>query len=293
MTFPCGTLGGYPEAGRGALTLPTTSFGAFGLLDPAPRDLSRSRFAHLAPIIQLNRVTKRYAPAGVSPGPSVGSPPPTRAADAAPPVLDSVDWEVEEGKSVVIRGESGSGKTTLLNLIAGLDRPTSGEIRVAGHRLNDLDDDRLAGLRRETIGLVFQDYHLEGRLTAAENVALPLLLDDLPAKEAATRARQALEPLGMVGFADKPVALLSGGQCQRVVVARALVRRPRILLADEPTANLDEETSRALFRVFETYQNEAGATLILVSHDRLALDHPGWLRARCYAGKVVFEASGP
>jgi putative ABC transport system ATP-binding protein len=232
-------------------------------------------------MIHLASITKTYVPAarrGVDAAEGV---------DGVAPTLDGVTWDVAEGETVVVVGESGSGKTTLLNLIAGLDRPTSGRIAVAGQCLNDLDDDGLARLRREAIGLVFQNYHLENSLTAIENVELPLLLDDVDRGEAARRAREALEMVKMDGFAEKPVSLLSGGQCQRIVVARALVRRPRLLLADEPTANLDEETARALFRLLDEYQRREKATLVLVSHDRLALEHPDRRRARCEGGKVV------
>lgn len=232
-------------------------------------------------MIQLHNVTKTY------------SPPASRGGVIVAPVLDSIDWSLDKGDTAVIRGESGSGKTTLLNLIAGLDRPTSGEIHVAGHRLDTLDDDSLAEFRLNTIGLVFQDYHLESRLTALANVSLPLLLADIPRPEAARRAREALSWVRMDSFADTPVALLSGGQCQRVVVARALVRRPALLLADEPTANLDEDTARLLIQVFEETQRRDDTTLVLVSHDRLALEHPGWRRFLCRDGSIVpdFESS--
>lgn len=228
-------------------------------------------------MIHLTAVSKTYASSARQ----------GQGADGVAPTLDGVTWAVAEGESVVVVGESGSGKTTLLNLIAGLDRPTAGRIVVAGQCLNDLDDDGLARLRREAIGLVFQNYHLENSLSAIENVELPLLLDDVDRGEAARRAREALATVRMEGFAEKSVSLLSGGQCQRIVVARALVRRPRLLLADEPTANLDEDTARALFRLLDDYQRREKATLVLVSHDRLALEHPGWRRARCEGGKVV------
>ncbi len=209
----------------------------------------------------------------------------------APPVLRGVDWEIGAGETVVLRGESGSGKTTLLNLIGGLDRPTEGEVWVEGRRVDDLEDDALARWRGERIGLIFQEYHLELKLTASENVALPLLLADVPRGAARDQAREALRSVGLEDCADRRVGLLSGGQCQRVVVARALVRRPRILLADEPTANLDEDTARLVLDLLAQYQAREKATWVLVSHDRIAVDHSGWRHARCANGTVTYEAT--
>jgi lipoprotein-releasing system ATP-binding protein len=229
------------------------------------------------PAVQLLSVSKHYGER------NSGSP------SAARVVFEDVSWELAEGETAVIHGESGVGKSTLLNLIAGLDRPSAGEIRLAGQSLTALGDADLARLRNRLLGIVFQDYHLESRLSAVENVILPLLLRDESLSTAREKARATLAELGLAEFADQSVALLSGGQCQRVAVARALVTRPRLLLADEPTANLDEQTARMILDRLERYQAEENASLILISHDPRALCHPGWRTVRCADKRLVEE----
>ncbi len=227
-------------------------------------------------MIRLVSVTKAYGRNGGAPEPETS------------PVLADVDFSLPDGETLVIRGESGSGKTTLLNLIAGLDRPTHGEVWVDGHRIDTLDDDALARYRRDTVGVVFQSFHLEQQLTSEENVELPLLLGNVARTEARDRAREALKAVRMDTFAHKRVSFLSGGQRQRVVLARAIVRRPRLLLADEPTANLDSETGRVVLDCLADYQARENATLLLVSHDPLALAHPGWRQAVCENATLRF-----
>jgi putative ABC transport system ATP-binding protein len=186
-------------------------------------------------------------------------------------ILDGVSLDVPESAVVAITGPSGSGKSTLLGLIAGLDRPTSGSITVDGVDITRLDEDGRARLRRDTIGFVFQSFHLIPTLTAAENVAVPL---ELAGHAAALANAEAL--LASVGLADRAhhyPAQLSGGEQQRVALARAVALRPRLLLADEPTGNLDSATSAQIIELLLTLRGEFRATLVLVTHDDALARH--------------------
>jgi putative ABC transport system ATP-binding protein len=180
-------------------------------------------------------------------------------------VLTDVSLEVPQGQFLAVAGPSGSGKSTLLGLIAGLDQPTAGRITVAGVEITRLGEDALARFRRDTIGYVFQSYHLIPTLTALENVAVPLELAGEPDALARAQAR-----LGDVGLADRahhyPVQL-SGGEQQRVAVARAVCRAPRLLLADEPTGNLDSATGKQIIELLVALNRNLGSTLVLVTHD--------------------------
>lgn len=181
--------------------------------------------------------------------------------------LAGVSLSIGAGERVALVGPSGSGKSTLLNLIGGLDRPTSGQVHVAGHNLALLDDDALSRVRGETIGFVFQFFNLLASLSAEENVALPLRLRGASRGEASTRAREALRA---VGLGDRLTHLpdeMSGGQKQRVALARALVGAPRILLADEPTGNLDSTTGGEVLQLLDDTAARTGLTMILVTHD--------------------------
>lgn len=180
-------------------------------------------------------------------------------------VLTQLDLEVEDRERVAIVGPSGSGKTTLLLLLTGLEQPTSGQVWLAGQSLDALDRDARADLRRDSIGIVFQSFHLVPSLTAAENVALPL--DIAGAEHAAIRAREMLERVGLGGRAQHYPSQLSGGEQQRVAIARALVHRPALLVADEPTGNLDERTGDAVVELLFSLNAEIGTTLLLVTHD--------------------------
>ena len=182
--------------------------------------------------------------------------------------LDDVSVDVAAGELVLVTGRSGAGKSTLLNLLAALDRPDSGRIVVDGVPLDDLRD--AARYRREVVGYVFQLHHLLGDLTALENVEVPLMPLGLHARERARRAREALDEVEMAHRARHRPAQLSGGERQRVAVARALVNRPRLLLADEPTASLDEESATQLLALLARLRGEHGMTILLVSHDPLA-----------------------
>ena len=180
-------------------------------------------------------------------------------------ILDGVSFDVPAGQVAAITGPSGSGKSTLLGLIAGLDRPTAGSIRVAGMEVTALGESALAHFRRDTIGYVFQSYHLIPTLTAAENVAVPLELAG--AGNALERARELLEAVGLGNRAHHYPVQLSGGEQQRAALARAVALRPPLLLADEPTGNLDSTTGDQIIELMLSLNRERGSTLLLVTHD--------------------------
>ena len=204
-------------------------------------------------------------------------------------VLDAVSFDVAPGERVALTGPSGSGKTTLLNCLGGVDRPDSGEIRLLGARIDQLDADGLNLLRRERVGTVFQFFHLLPTLSVAENIELPLQLLRVPALE---RRERVATLLGRVGLAARSAALpsqLSGGEQQRVAIARALVHRPALLLADEPTGNLDSANGANILALLRELTDETGTALVLVTHseEAAAICHR---RVRLRDGRVV-EAS--
>lgn len=181
-------------------------------------------------------------------------------------VLDGVTLELNPGDRVALIGESGSGKSTLLNLIAGLDQPDAGEIAVAGQVMRTGDPDQAAALRRCHLGFVFQAFHLLPHLTVERNVAVPLLLNKVPHLEALERARALLGRLGLGSRCQAVPGTLSGGEQQRVALARALANRPALLLADEPTGNLDPATATGALDLILEECREAGSALLLVTH---------------------------
>jgi len=184
------------------------------------------------------------------------------------PALRDISFDIGQGEFVAIVGRSGSGKSTLLNLIAGLDRPTSGTISVAGTPLADLGHDRLASWRGANVGVVFQFFQLLPTLTVAENVMLPMdFCDRYPARERRPRALALLERVGIAEQADKLPSALSGGQQQRAAIARALANDPAVLVADEPTGNLDSRTADDVLRLFGDLSRE-GKTVVMVTHER-------------------------
>lgn len=185
--------------------------------------------------------------------------------DAAVHALREVSLEVADGAFVTVVGTSGSGKTTLLNVIGGLDTEISGEVRVAGRALNSLTDRELSLFRNETVGFVFQHFHLLDHLSARQNVLLPMFFGDRPLNEA--DAVQALARVGLKDKLDAYPSQLSGGQKQRVAIARALFSRPRLILCDEPTGNLDTVTSRQIIGLFESLNHEDGITVVVVTHE--------------------------
>ena len=185
-------------------------------------------------------------------------------------VLAGVSLRIHRGERVALTGPSGSGKTTLLNLLGGVDRPKSGRIEFDGFCLNDLDGNGLAEVRRRHFGTVFQFFHLLPTLSASENVELPLQLLGVPAPERRTRVAALLERVGVAHRADAPPGELSGGEMQRIAIARALIHRPRLLLADEPTGNLDSRNGQRILELLRELSDETGTALVLVTHSREA-----------------------
>jgi len=180
-------------------------------------------------------------------------------------VLRGLDLDIAEGETVAIVGPSGSGKTSLLLLLAGLERPVRGTIRIDGVALDALDADGIADLRRDRLGIVFQSFHLVPSLTALGNVSLPLEIAGQP--DAAARAAAMLDRIGLAERRDHYPMQLSGGEQQRVAIARALVHSPRLVLADEPTGNLDLQTGARIIDLLFSLNHETGSTLVLVTHD--------------------------
>jgi putative ABC transport system ATP-binding protein len=188
-----------------------------------------------------------------------------RSGDAPLTILDGVTFDIAPGESVAIVGASGSGKTTLLGLLAGLDRPSEGEVWVGGHALSGLDEDARAALRQRLLGFVFQSFQLLPALTALENVMLPLELAG--AGDAAGRARSWLDRVGLAKRTTHYPKQLSGGEQQRVAIARAFAGDPKLLMADEPTGNLDGATGAEIADLMFSLNRERGTTLVLVTHD--------------------------
>ena len=202
-----------------------------------------------APLIELSRIERVF-----------------HLGDSQVHALQSIDLCIAAGEYVAVMGPSGSGKSTLLNLIGLLDRPDSGSYRLAGRDVTTLSADEQARVRSERIGFVFQSFHLVPRLTAAENIALPMVLAGIPPAQRGERVRQALRDYGLENRADHRPDQLSGGQRQRVAIARATIMQPALVLADEPTGNLDRTTGEEVMRLLEAL-NGTGVTLIVVTHD--------------------------
>ena len=181
-------------------------------------------------------------------------------------VLKNINLTVEQGDYLAIMGPSGSGKTTLMNIIGCLDVPTSGEYELDGHNLKDLSDNALADIRNKHIGFVFQSFHLLPKMSALDNVALPLLYAGVPLKERRARAEKALQSVGLADRIHFLPNQLSGGQCQRVAIARAMVGNPALLLADEPTGALDTKSGQQIMDIFRQL-SENGMTIIMITHE--------------------------
>ena len=198
--------------------------------------------------------------------------------------VDGVSLTIEPGEFVALLGQSGSGKSTLLNLIAGLDRPTSGSVLVSGRDLAKMSSEELACYRRNDVGMVFQSFHLIPSMTITENVELPMRFAEVERAERAQRSREALERVGLGKRLDHRPSQLSGGEQQRVSLARALANRPRLLLADEPTGNLDSRTGEDILNLIRDLSLSLGMTVIMVTHERAIAER--------FAQRSIFLADG-
>jgi putative ABC transport system ATP-binding protein len=200
--------------------------------------------------------------------------------------LDHVSIEIDKGGFVCLSAPSGGGKTTLLNAIGGLDIPDSGEVYVAGRRIDNLSKGDLADLRLSQIGFVFQAYNLIPVLTAIENVEFVMQVQGIGASERGEKARSVLKEVGLEGLEDRRPAEMSGGQQQRVAVARAVASRPALILADEPTANLDSKTSEGLMELFTELNENHNSTFVIASHDQRVMNYAKRL-IRMLDGRIV------
>lgn len=198
--------------------------------------------------------------------------------------VDGISIDVLSGEFVALLGASGSGKSSLLNLLAGLDSPSSGEVIVSGQNLADLSREELAKYRRHTVGMVFQSFNLIPSMTVLENVELPLRFAEVERANRAELAKAALEKVGLVGRLDHRPVELSGGEQQRVALARALINSPSILLADEPTGNLDSRTGTEVMNLIRQLNESLQMTVVLVTHERVL--------AEAYAERLIFLADG-
>jgi len=208
----------------------------------------------MANIVSLQKVTKDYG-----------------QGDALTHALRGVDLMVEAGEFTAMAGPSGSGKSTLLNIIGGLDRPTAGRVEVDGREINTLSKTELSLLRRERIGFIFQNYNLIPVLTALENAEYVLMLQGIPTAERRERVREVLKEVGLEGLENRYPRQLSGGQQQRVAIARAIVSEPALVLADEPTANVDSETGKALLDLMRNLNEEKGVTFFFSTHEEAVM----------------------
>ena len=202
------------------------------------------------PVVQIRNLVKSY-----------------RRGDQIVPVLTGITFDIAAGDFVALMGPSGSGKSTLLNMIAGIDKPDSGSLRVAGTDIVALSEAGLADWRSHNVGFIFQFYNLMPVLTAFENIELPLLLTDLPARERGEHVAAALAMMGLTDRSEHYPSELSGGQQQRVAIARAIITDPTILVADEPTGDLDRVSAAEILNLIERLNRELGTTVIMVTHD--------------------------
>ena len=204
--------------------------------------------------------------------------------------LVNVDFEVARGEFVSLAGPSGSGKSTLLNVIGGLDRPDEGTVEVDGVLLNDLSESALSDLRLDKMGFVFQAYNLIPVLSALENVEFIMQLQGVAAAERHNRSAAMLEELGLTGMADRRPGEMSGGQQQRVAVARAVVTHPVLLLADEPSANLDSKTTEELLKLLQRLNEEHGVTIVTATHDPLVMSYAK-RQVRLRDGEIIEDSA--
>jgi ABC-type lipoprotein export system ATPase subunit len=198
--------------------------------------------------------------------------------------VDGVSLSIRQGEFTALLGASGSGKSTLMNLLAGLDRPSSGAIHVEGRNLAELSSEGLARYRRHTVGMVFQAFNLVPTMTLTENVELPMRFAEVDRRERAARVQESLNAVGLGGRLEHRPSEMSGGEQQRAALARALVNRPRILLADEPTGNLDSKTGTEILDLIRGLNQNMGMTVIMVTHERALADR--------YADRLIFLGDG-
>jgi putative ABC transport system ATP-binding protein len=211
-----------------------------------------------------------------------------QTAAGAFPVLKDVNLTIESGDYVAIMGPSGSGKSTFMNILGCLDRPTSGEYFLDGHQVSQLSGNALAQLRNKTIGFVFQGFNLLARSNLLDNVALPLVYSGVDKKTRHERAEQVLIKVGLGNYLNSRPSQISGGQQQRVAIARALVNEPRLILADEPTGNLDSKTSEEIMQLFDNL-NKEGISIVLVTHETDIAEHAK-RQVRFLDGKIVHDS---
>jgi len=224
-------------------------------------------------VLRLENLTKRYRPDG-------------------PAVFEDLNLELRQGEYLAVMGESGVGKSTLLNLLAGLDQPDSGRIVLGGEDLSVLDDDAVTLLRRRSVGFVFQAFHVLPYLSVEQNVALPLELLNVAAPERARRTAEMLTGVGIAPLAQRFARELSGGEVQRIAIARALVHRPRLLLADEPTGNLDPRSAAQILELLRTQIKANSAAGILITHSRTAAETADRILILDGRGLRPLEAAG-
>ena len=210
------------------------------------------------------------------------------AAPGTPPALQSVSLAIDQGEFVAVMGPSGSGKSTFMNIIGLLDTPTAGAYRLNGQDVAGLSTDELAHVRNRVFGFVFQGYNLLKRISASENVALPMVYSGTPGAERRKRSHELLAKVGLAPYADAMPNRLSGGQQQRVAVARALANHPQLILADEPTGNLDTQTSIEIMNLFTALNRETGVTILLVTHEHDISQYANRL-IRFKDGRVVHD----
>jgi putative ABC transport system ATP-binding protein len=201
--------------------------------------------------------------------------------------LKDVNLSLSRGQFLAITGPSGSGKSTLMNLLGGLDTPTSGSIEVQGKLISEMDSDQLALYRRLQVGMIFQSFNLISSYTAIENVAFPLLFADVPKKERLQRAAEVLDKVGLCERKSHRPSELSGGEQQRVAIARALINQPKLLIADEPTGNLDSKTSRQITQTLSDLNKNHGLTVMMISHEEPLLSEFADDIVRLCDGKIV------
>jgi len=211
-----------------------------------------------------------------------------QTAAGAFPVLKDVNLAIERGDYVAIMGPSGSGKSTFMNILGCLDRPTAGEYFLDGHQVSQLSGNALAQLRNKTIGFVFQGFNLLARSNLLDNVSLPLVYSGVDKKSRHERAEQVLIKVGLGNYLNSRPSQISGGQQQRVAIARALVNEPRLILADEPTGNLDSKTSEEIMQLFDSL-NQEGISIVLVTHETDIAEHAK-RQVRFLDGKIVHDS---